>query len=310
MITGGAGYIGSVTAAKLHEAGHAVIALDNAEREPVLPDGVRFIRGSLANIATLVGPDEHVEAVIHMGGLIQAGESMHEPEKYWQTNVADSLQLLAGMRTLGITKLVFSSTAACYGNPVHTPILETDPTAPTNTYGDTKLAIDHAITSYARAYGLAAISLRYFNVAGAYGRYGERHEPETHIIPLALRAAAAGEPFTVYGDDYPTPDGTNVRDYIHVADLAEAHVLALGKLAAGRHEIINLGNGHGSSNREVIAAVNRATGKELVVKLAARRPGDPAELVASNAKAAQVLGWRPTKTLDDMVADAWRFMRG
>lgn len=309
LITGGAGYVGSVTSAKLIEAGHDVTVLDTLASglEPVLPDGVRLIKGSLAELERYISAADGIEAVIHMGGLIQAGESMHEPEKYWRENTTSSLALLAAMRRLGIGRLVFSSTAACYGNPVSTPIVETDPTDPTNVYGNTKLVIDWAITSYARAYNLAAISLRYFNVAGAYGRYGERHVPETHIIPLALEAAAVRRPFTLYGDDYPTDDGTCVRDYIHVADLADAHVLALGKLQAGAHEIINLGSGAGSSNREIVAAVSRATGHQLATTMAERRAGDPAVLIASNAKAAEVLGWKPTKSLDDTVRDAWAF---
>lgn len=312
LITGGAGYVGSVTAAKLVEAGHRVTVLDNflTTKTAVLPEEVKLIRGSLAELDHYISDRSGVEAVVHMGGLIQAGESMTSPERYWQANTVDSLALLTAMRRLGLRKLVFSSTAACYGNPVQTPIRETDPTAPTNTYGDTKLATDLAITSYARAYGLAAISLRYFNVAGAYGRYGERHVPETHIIPLALAAAAQGRDFQIFGDDYPTPDGTNVRDYIHVADLADAHVLALGKLVAGQHDIINLGSGAGSSNREVAAAVGRITGQQLQVKVGPRRAGDPAILVASNAKAKAQLGWQPVKTLDDMVRDAWTFQQG
>lgn len=311
LITGGAGYIGSVTAAKLQEAGHTVTVLDSLiyGLDPVLPEGVRFINGSLAELEQHISQEDGIEAVVHMGGLIAAGESMKEPDKYWEVNTVGSLRLLEAMRRLDINQLVFSSTAACYGNPVHTPILETDPTAPTNTYGATKLALDFAITSYVTAYGLAAISLRYFNVAGAYGRFGERHQPETHIIPLALQAAAEGRPFTLYGDDYPTEDGTCVRDYIHVADLADAHVLALGKLESGKHTIINLGNSKGSSNRDVVAAVERVTGHKLELTMAARREGDPAILIASNAKAAQILGWKPAKSLDDMVADAWRYFK-
>ncbi len=209
---------------------------------------------------------------------------------------------------MGIKKLIFSSTAATYGNPETVPIVETAATNPTNTYGMTKLAIDMAITSYAHAHGLAATSLRYFNVAGAYGNYGERHPVESHIIPLALAAANNGKDFTMFGDDYPTPDGTCIRDYIHVTDLARAHLLALDHLQPSKHSIYNLGNGNGFSNREVIAAVEAVTGKKLPTTIAPRRPGDPAMLIASSQKAQTTLGWKPEKpTLEAIITDAWEF---
>lgn len=311
LVTGGAGYIGSVVCAKLIEGGHRVISLDNLDSglEPVLPDGVDFRQGDIREVGAHVKADDGVEAVIHLAGLIQVAESMEHPARYWQTNAAGSLAMFEGLRALGIHNLIFSSTAACYGTPERTPIEETDAPHPESVYGWTKLAVDQVLSSYARAYRWAALSLRYFNVAGAYGRYGERHQPETHIIPLALQAAAANRPFTLFGDDYPTADGTNVRDYLHVADLADAHVLALDKLAKGRHEIVNISTGEGSSNRQVVAAVEKATGQKLAIDVKPRRSGDPAVLVASNAKAQQFLGWKPTHSLDDMVADAWAYMR-
>ena len=297
--------------AKLVAAGHRVIAVDNlvGGLQPILPHEVDFRPGDVARIEQYVTQDDGVEAVMHLAGLIQVAESMVEPAKYWQANLAGSIALFEGLRRLGIQRLIFSSTAACYGTPERTPIAETDEPHPESVYGWTKLAVDHVLTSHAAAYDLAAFSLRYFNVAGAYGRYGERHLPETHIIPLALKAASENKPFILFGDDYPTADGTNVRDYLHVADLADAHILALDHLLPGRHEIVNLSTGQGSSNREVIAAVEQVTGKPLAVAIKPRRSGDPAVLVASNAKARQLLDWQPQYTLTDMVADAWTYMR-
>jgi len=310
VVAGGAGYIGSVVAALLLEAGHEVIVLDNLSegRREAVPEGARFVEGDIFDFGKLFSAADKIDAVLHFAAFIAAGESVQQPEKYWHNNTVGSLELLAAIRKLGIKKLVFSSTAAVYGEPEQTPITEDAPKNPTNPYGMTKLAVDMAISSECAAHGLAAASLRYFNVAGAYGRYGERHNPETHIIPVALAAAAAGREFTIFGDDYPTPDGTCVRDYIHVHDLARAHLLALDKLAASQHGIYNLGNGKGFSNREVIKAVESVTGKTLAVKTGPRRPGDPAVLVASSVKAEHDLGWQPKKpALKTMVADAWQF---
>jgi UDP-glucose 4-epimerase len=275
----------------------------------VLPESVRIIEADITQLSEVITPEDNVEAILHFAAYIAAGESMEKPELYWNNNTIGSIRLLEGMRQLGIRKLIFSSTAAVYGNPVEVPITEDAAKNPTSTYGMTKLAVDMAITSECQAHGLAAASLRYFNVAGAYGKCGERHDPETHIIPLAL-AAANGERdgFTIYGDDYPTEDGTCVRDYIHVADLARAHLLALDHLAAGEHGIFNLGNGNGFSNREVIAAVERVTGKTMPVTVGPRREGDPAVLIASSARARDVLGWEPQKPeLEAIIADAWDF---
>jgi UDP-glucose 4-epimerase len=310
VVTGGAGYIGSNVAALLIEAGHEVLILDDfseGDRLAVPPEA-RLVEGNVADFAELISKEEGIDAVLHFAAFIAAGESVTKPEKYWQNNLVGSLKLLEAMRTIGIKKLIFSSTAAVYGNPNEVPIKETAAKNPTNPYGMTKLAVDMAISSECVAHGLAATSLRYFNVAGAYKNYGERHRIETHIIPLALKASIDEREFTVFGEDYSTPDGTCIRDYIHVRDLARAHLLALQKLEEGRHTIYNLGNGNGFSNRDVIKVVEQVTGKQLMVKTGARREGDPAVLVASSSLAKDELGWEPEKPeLKTMVEDAWRF---
>ncbi|MFI9270656.1 UDP-glucose 4-epimerase GalE [Kitasatospora sp. NPDC052896] len=314
LVTGGAGYVGSVVAAHLLEAGHTVTVLDDLStgfREGV-PAGAAFVHGRIQDAARVL--DDSFDGVLHFAASSQVGESVADPEKYWRNNVAGSLELISAMRAAGVRRLVFSSTAACYGEPEAVPIAETARTAPTNTYGATKLAVDHLITSEAVAHGLAAVSLRYFNVAGAYASssgttYGERHDPESHLIPLVFQAALGQRPhIAVYGDDYPTPDGTCIRDYIHVADLAEAHLLALDAAKPGEHLICNLGNGSGFSVHQVIESVKRVTGREIPVQIAARRAGDPAVLVASAERAHRALGWKPKRPeLDDIVADAWAF---
>lgn len=312
LVIGGAGYIGSVTSTMLIEAGHEVTVLDNLSEghQDAIPKNARFVQGNASEIASLFSKDDRIDAVLHFGAFIAAGESMTDPEKYWHNNTLESIQLLDGMRQLGIKKLIFSSTAAVYGNPTNVPITEDEPRNPTNTYGMTKLAVDMAITSEAIAHGLAATSLRYFNVAGAYGKCGERHRKETHIIPLALAAAQQGQPFYLFGDDYPTEDGTCVRDYIHVTDLAGAHLLALENLTPGKHTIYNLGNGKGFSNKQVIAAVEKTVGKPITILQKPRREGDPAILIASSEKAKQELGWIPQKpSLEEIVGDAWEFYR-
>ncbi|WP_432066189.1 UDP-glucose 4-epimerase GalE [Streptomyces sp. C10-9-1] len=311
LVTGGAGYVGSVVTAHLLEAGHQVTVLDDESTgfAEAVPPGARFVRGRIQEAHRVL--DASFDAVLHFAASSQVGESVADPEKYWRNNVAGSLELVGAMRRAGVGTLVFSSTAAVYGEPESVPITEDARTRPASAYGATKLAVDHLITSEALAHGLAAVSLRYFNVAGAYGPYGERHEPESHLIPLVLQAALGHRPHVcVYGDDYPTPDGTCIRDYIHVADLAEAHLLALDAATPGEHLICNLGNGSGFSVREVIAAVERVTGREVPVVRAGRRPGDPAVLVASAARARKMLGWRPSRPgLDGIVADAWAFTR-
>ncbi|MFK8847120.1 UDP-glucose 4-epimerase GalE [Streptomyces sp. Ac-502] len=309
LVTGGAGYVGSVVAAHLVEAGHTVTVLDDlstGHREGV-PAGTRFVEGRVQDAARHL--DASYDAVLHFAAFSQVGESVTDPEKYWRNNVGGTMDLLAAMRAAGVRTLVFSSTAATYGEPETTPITESAPTAPTSPYGASKLAVDHMIAGECAAHGLAAVSLRYFNVAGAYGDCGERHDPESHLIPLVLQVAQGKrEAISVYGDDYPTPDGTCVRDYIHVADLAEAHLLALGAAAPGEHLICNLGNGNGFSVREVVETVRKVTGHPVPEVVAGRRGGDPAVLVASARTAADRLGWRPGRTgLADIVADAWAF---
>ncbi|BAJ30413.1 MULTISPECIES: UDP-glucose 4-epimerase GalE [Kitasatospora] len=309
LVTGGAGYVGSVVAAHLLEAGHSVTVLDDLSTgfAAGVPDGAEFVRGRIQDAAEVLDPS--FDGVLHFAASSQVGESVADPEKYWRNNVAGSLELVTAMRKAGVGTLVFSSTAAVYGEPEEVPIKETARTSPTNTYGATKLAVDHLITSEATAHGLAAVSLRYFNVAGAYGRFGERHEPESHLIPLVFQAALGQRPdIAVFGDDYPTPDGTCVRDYIHIADLARAHLLALAAAKPGEHLICNLGNGTGFSVREVIESVKRVTGREIPVRTAGRRPGDPAVLVAAADRAREALGWTPERPeLDRIVADAWEF---
>ncbi|GGQ41457.1 UDP-glucose 4-epimerase GalE [Couchioplanes caeruleus subsp. azureus] len=318
LVTGGAGYVGSVTSRLLLDAGHEVVVLDNLStgfREAVAPDAT-FVEADIADAASVLTPDSGFDAVLHFAGLIAAGESMVKPELYWDHNVTRSLALLEAVRAARVPRLVFSSTAAVYGNPTELPITESATKAPTNTYGATKLTFDFALTSEAFAHGLAAVSLRYFNVAGALIRadgtaIGERHDPETHLIPIALQAAAGKrDKLQLFGDDYPTIDGTCVRDYIHVADLARAHLLALDAATGGEHKIYNLGNGNGFSNRQVVEVARDVTGAALDVEVAPRRDGDPATLVASSERARDELGWVPEKaTLQDMIGDAWEFYR-
>ncbi|AJE84828.1 UDP-glucose 4-epimerase [Streptomyces albus] len=311
LVTGGAGYVGSVVAAHLLEAGHRVTVLDDLSTgfAASVPEGAEFVEGRVQDAAKWL--DSSYDAVLHFAAFSQVGESVAKPEKYWDNNVGGTMALLAAMREASVRRLVFSSTAATYGEPASSPITEDFPTAPTSPYGASKLAVDHMITGEAAAHGLGAVSLRYFNVAGAYGAYGERHDPESHLIPLVLQVAQGRrESISVYGDDYPTPDGTCVRDYIHVADLAEAHLLALAAAADGSHLVCNLGNGTGFSVREVIETVREVTGHPIPETAAPRRDGDPAVLVASAESARTRLGWRPSRPeLSAIVADAWEFAR-
>lgn len=310
VVTGGAGYVGSVCAAHLLAGGHDVVVIDDLStgHRDAVPDGCRFVEGDLAELA---GPTlaKGADGVLHFAGRSLVGESVEHPRRYWHGNVVTTLRLLEAMREHHTPRLVFSSTAATYGEPRHIPITEDDPAAPTNPYGASKLAIDHAISSYATAYGMAAISLRYFNVAGAHGRFGERHTVETHLIPIVLQVATGTrDQVQIYGADWPTPDGTCVRDYIHVDDLADAHLLALAHAAEGVHRIYNLGSGTGFSVREVIHACRAVTGHRLPARAAPRRAGDPAVLVASSQRARDELGWAPSRTdITRIVADAWEF---
>ena len=309
LVTGGAGYIGSVVAHQLLERGHEVAVLDDLSRghRAAIPEGARLLDVSLADeAATRTALGEGFDGVMHFAALALVGESVEHPERYWRGNVGGTLSLLDAMREAGVKRLVFSSTCATYGEPEQVPMPETLPTNPVNAYGNSKLAVDRMIADECRAHGLGAISLRYFNVAGAAGRFGEDHYPETHLIPLVLQAAAGTrEHVSVFGTDYATDDGTAVRDYIHVEDLGRAHLLAMDAIEPGRHVIYNLGNGLGFSVRQVIEAARKVTGREIPVREEARRPGDPAMLVASSEKVRAELGWKPEKDLDAMIADAW-----
>ncbi|GGO29392.1 UDP-glucose 4-epimerase GalE [Microbispora rosea subsp. aerata] len=307
LVTGGAGYIGSVVAAQLLEEGHEVTVLDDLStgHADAVPSGAAFVRASVTEAGGVLS--EGFDAVLHFAAKSLVGESVEKPGLYWSHNLGGTLALLDAMRQAGVNRIVFSSTAATYGEPERTPILETDPTRPGNPYGASKLAVDTALSAFAGLYGLGAVSLRYFNVAGAYGEFRERHTVETHLIPNILKVALGErESVSVFGTDYPTPDGTCVRDYIHVADLARAHLLALDACTPGEHRIYNLGSGTGFSVKEVVDVCREVTGHPIPTTVAPRRPGDPAVLVASSEKIRRELGWKPAHaTLRDMVADAW-----
>jgi UDP-glucose 4-epimerase len=308
LVTGGAGYIGSVVAARLLEAGHRVVVLDDLSTgfRDAVPDDAEFVQGRVHDAAEVLASG--FDGVLHFAAKSLVGESVERPELYWANNVGGSLGLLAAMRAAGVSRLVFSSTAATYGEPRNAPIRESDPAAPINAYGRSKLAVDMAIADEARAHGLAAVSLRYFNVGGAYGRFGERHDPETHLIPNVLAVPAGRRDVVrVFGTDYPTRDGTCVRDYLHVLDLAEAHLLALDGAVTGVHRIYNLGTGTGFTVREVLEACRRVTGHAVPSVDSGRRAGDPPSLVASSELIRAELGWNPGLDLDRIVADAWRF---
>ncbi|HUQ62277.1 MAG TPA: UDP-glucose 4-epimerase GalE [Acidimicrobiales bacterium] len=313
LVFGGAGYIGSIVAAHLLDAGHDVTVADNLSKghRDAVPDGASFVEVDLLDAPALPAVVRNHDAVLHFAALSLVGESVEEPVRYFRTNVAGTLNVLDALRTTGVRRLVFSSTAAVYGDPEVVPIDEDAPTKPTNPYGASKLAVDHAIGFAAAVHGLGAVSLRYFNVAGASGGRGERHNPETHLIPLVLEAAAGTRPAVrVFGTDYPTPDGTAIRDYIHIEDLARAHVLALDATTETGHLVYNLGNGTGFSVREVIDTARRVTGIDIPTDEVGRRAGDPAVLVASSKRIRSELGWEPAKPdLATMVADAWGFAR-
>jgi UDP-glucose 4-epimerase len=309
LVTGGAGYIGSVVAHQLLQRGHEVAVLDDLSRghRAAVPDDARFLEVGLTDAArTREALAEGFDGVLHFAALALVEESVQHPERYHRGNFVGTLNLVDAMREHGIKRLVFSSTCATYGEPEQVPMPETLPTNPVNAYGNSKLAIDRMLGDECRANGLGAISLRYFNVAGASDRFGEDHYPETHLIPLVLQAAAGTrEKVSVFGTDYPTEDGTAVRDYIHVEDLGRAHLLALDAIEPGRHVVYNLGNGLGFSVRQVIEAARKVTGREIPVSEEPRRPGDPARLVASSERIRAELGWAPEKDLEAMIADAW-----
>jgi UDP-glucose 4-epimerase len=314
LVTGGAGYIGSVVVEELLASGHGAVVYDNlsqGHRESVLP-GAEFIEGEILDRAKMEAAltSHKIDAVIHMAASALVGESCVNPGKYYTNNLITSLSLLESMRATGVARLVLSSTAAVYGESRKALIDESDPTAPTNPYGETKLAFERACHWYEQAHGLRFVSLRYFNAAGATKLCGERHDPESHLIPIILQAAAGQRThIEVYGNDYPTPDGTCVRDYIHVSDLARAHVLALGHLSKASG-IFNLGCGGGHSVMEVIDEARRITGREIPVRVGPRRAGDPAVLVASSEKIKKELGWAPRKQdLHTIVSSAWEWMQ-
>lgn len=311
LITGGAGYIGGTVARILLKAGHQVSIFDNFchSKRSAIPEGASLVEGALADRTLLQQTLDHgrFDGVMHFAALIEAGESMKVPEIYFRNNTAGTLSLLEAMQATGHNKLVFSSTAACYGEPEKTPILEDARLAPTNPYGESKLLSEYMMRWQANAHGLRFAALRYFNVAGAIPGYGENHEPESHLIPLILDVALGRrESIRIYGNDYPTPDGTCVRDYIHVADLAEAHLLALQALETREHVVYNIGNGQGFTVQQVIDSVRRVTGHAIPTELYPRRAGDPAVLVASSAAIQRELGWTPKHPhLDDIIASAW-----
>ncbi len=313
VVTGGAGYIGSVVTQQLLEAGHDVTVVDDLStgHADAVPQGAEFVECDVRDMARVLQHKAGHEGVLHFAAKSLVGESGTDPGRYWSNNVSGSLAVLQAMVQAGVERIVFSSSAATYGQPEESPITEEAPTRPTNAYGATKLAVDHMITNFCSTHGLAGVSLRYFNVAGAYRHLGERHAVETHIIPNALRVVAGQAAWLdVFGNDYPTPDGTCIRDYIHVEDLGQAHLLALAAARRGAHSIYNLGTGSGFSVQQVVAAVREVTGHELPVRIAPRRAGDPPSLVASSARARAALGWRPEKEdLRLMVRDAWRVMQ-
>jgi UDP-glucose 4-epimerase len=312
LVTGGAGYIGSIVSRRLLSEGHEVVVLDSLERghrAAVAPEARLEVVDLLDAEAVERVVAQGFDGVLHFAALALVGESVSHPERYYRTNVGGTLNLLEAMHRNEVSRLVFSSTCAVYGQPDEVPISEGAPPRPANAYGASKLAVDHMIGDFCVGHGLGAVSLRYFNVAGASGDAGEDHEPETHLIPNILRVVLGKLPHVeIYGTDYPTPDGTAIRDYIHIEDLAHAHVLALDGARAGEHRIFNLGNGSGFSVREVIAAAERVTGCSIAAVERARRPGDPPMLVAASERIRTELGWEARKPeLTEILADAWAF---
>ena len=314
LVIGGAGYVGSHTVRKLLRSGHEVVVYDNLSRghRESVPEGI-FVRGEVSDRAALqrVLVQYNIEAVMHFAAFALVGESVDQPAMYYQNNVSAPLELLEAMRAEKVWRIVFSSTTATYGQPDEIPISESAPQLPINPYGFTKLVFEHALTDYAAAYGFGCAALRYFNAAGASpdGDIGEDHDPESHLIPLVLQTALGQrERIGIFGEDYPTPDGTCIRDYIHVDDLADAHLSALNLLEPGSNLQLNLGTGRGQSVRQVVDACRRITGHPIPTTIEQRRPGDPAELVADSRLAQRVLGWTPKYTdINDIVQTAWKW---
>ncbi len=315
LVTGGAGYIGSVTVEQLVEAGHRVTVFDSLYKgfaEAVHPEAT-FVQADLADKAAISKAiaDNGIEAVMHFAADSQVGESVQKPAKYFRNNIINTLNLLEAMQEAGVSRFVLSSTAAVYGEPESTPIQEDARLKPTNPYGESKLAIERFLPWYGGAYGLRWASLRYFNAAGASEHYGERHDPESHLIPIVLQVAQGKRPYIeIFGDDYPTADGTCIRDYVHVVDLATAHILALAALAQRENMIYNLGSGQGFSNRQIVEVARQVTGKEIPMKVGPRRAGDPAALVASSERIRTELGWQPRyPELTQIIETAWNFVK-
>lgn len=315
-VLGGAGYIGSHTVAQLVKAGEDVVVLDNliTGHERAIDKKARFYQGDIRDYHFLsqVFSTEKIDAIIHFAAFSIVPESMQDPLKYFDNNTGGMITLLEAMKQFGIDKIVFSSTAATYGEPKQIPIKESDPQVPTNPYGESKLAMEKIIKWADVAYGIHFVALRYFNVAGAMpdGSIGEDHHPETHLIPIILQAAAGTrDNLQIFGDDYPTKDGTNVRDYVHVVDLADAHILALNYLRAGNaSDAFNIGSATGFSNLEILNAARKVTGKEIPAKIGPRRPGDPSTLIAASDKARSVLGWKPQfDDVEKIIGDAWNW---
>lgn len=314
LVTGGAGFIGATTVAQLHDRGHEVVVVDDLRsgHRDAVPDGVELIAADVAEPVRYRDALEGIDACIHFAASIEAGESMRHPERFFANNTAATLRLLEALVDADVGRFVLSSTAAVYGDPDCVPIAEDDATRPTNAYGEAKLLTERALRWIAELHDMRCVALRYFNAAGATDHHGERHDPESHLIPLVLQVAAGlRDDIAVYGTDYDTPDGTCIRDYVHVADLADAHVRAVERdVAADRMLVCNLGNGGGFSVREVIAVARAVTGQPIPAHEAPRRSGDPAVLVASAQRAADELGWHPTRTtLEDIVGSAWRWQQ-
>jgi UDP-glucose 4-epimerase len=315
LVTGGAGYIGSVTVERLLSAGCRVVVLDNLTKghRSAVPEDAAFAKGDIGDIKLVGGllREHEVDSVIHFAAMSLVGESMEMPARYYDNNVVRGCGLLSAMSEAGVSKMVFSSSAGVYGEPESVPILESAATEPVNVYGDTKRVFERVLEWQSHSAGLRHISLRYFNAAGASANCGEDHDPESHLIPIALQAAAGTRPeLTVFGNDYDTPDGTCIRDYIDVRDLSDAHIAALDALDRGKSGIYNLGNGEGASVLEVIEAAESVSGRQVPWSFGARREGDPARLVASAALAKEELGWKPAHPeLSDMIGAAWDWMQ-